>query len=90
MGAVEVPRPVARLPERSSRRRVRQLEHMPEDSDLTPLGELPEFQALLKQRPHREPSALALGSDNVGVRQRRIQNWWRAGLFVSGIEIRQF
>ncbi|MFM9959727.1 MAG: TPR end-of-group domain-containing protein [Planctomycetaceae bacterium] len=30
-------------------------EHMQQDSDLTPLRELPEFQTLLKQRPEKKP-----------------------------------
>ena len=31
-------------------------EHMQQDSDLTPLRELPEFPALLKQRPQKKPA----------------------------------
>ncbi|MFM9962962.1 MAG: hypothetical protein ACKV2Q_17275 [Planctomycetaceae bacterium] len=30
-------------------------EHLQQDSDLTPLRELPEFQTLLKQRPAKKP-----------------------------------
>ncbi|MFM9959728.1 MAG: hypothetical protein ACKV2Q_00685 [Planctomycetaceae bacterium] len=30
-------------------------EHIQQDSDLTPLRELPEFQALLKQCPEKKP-----------------------------------
>ncbi len=31
-------------------------EHMPQDTDLTPRRELPESQALLKQRPPKKPA----------------------------------
>ncbi|MFM9962483.1 MAG: hypothetical protein ACKV2Q_14825 [Planctomycetaceae bacterium] len=30
-------------------------EHIEQDTDLTPLRKLPEFQALLKQRPEKKP-----------------------------------
>lgn len=52
----EGPQSVARLPERAVAAGYDDFEHMQQDSDPTPLRELPEFEALFSPKQEKKPA----------------------------------